>query len=157
MEKKVKISLKYGKEVFLADLQVDQLDEVILQEKDGKTWLTMKSELVSETDTHFTERRLYKWNVMPALVMYEVKYAKTLKGLEADLGTSTTYNHAMRDFIIAQDKVHNGIVAQGTDPLKAGNKLYASLDNMKDEKGNPIPKKDIEALKKQMQACGFGK
>ncbi len=151
MEKKVKISLKNGKEVFLADLQVNQLVEVVLRENEGKTWLTMKSEVISETDTHFIERRLYKWNVMPALVMYDVKYAKTLKGLEVDLGTSTTYNHAMRDFIIAQDKIHNGIEGKGSDPEKLANKLYASLE------GKGVTKADIEALKKAMLKAGFGK
>ncbi len=156
MEKKVKITMNDGKEKFLADLTQVDVASVKLTEKDGKSYLSMKSEVVSETPSHWVERRLYKWNVMPTLVMYDVKYGKTLDQLKADLSEATVYAHAMRDFIIGQDKVHNGIVGESqADPMKNINKAVAALI----AKG--VPQAEAQKLVAMTEAAlkkaGFGK
>lgn len=162
MEKKVKIALKNGTEVFLADLKESQLNDVKLDTKDNLTWLAMKSEVVEETATHNIERRLYKWVKMPTIVLYEVKYGKTLAILEKDLGNATVYALAMRDFIIAQDKIHNGISSANPEESarKATEKLVANLRTIGQHKAADeieATMAKVNAVKKGLKEHGFGK
>ena len=127
MEKKIRIMLNDGSEVFLADLTQADLPRVKLEAKEGKSWLAMKSEVVAESDTHWTEKRLYKWNIMPSLVMYEARYPKTVSGLVKDWGEDSTWSHAVRDWIIAQDKDHNGVQGTGKGKLDATDKAILAV------------------------------
>lgn len=155
MEKTVKIELKNGTEVFLADLKQGDLPQVLLNEKDGKTWLAMKSEILRTSDKAITERRLYKWNVMPALVMYDLTYGKDLTFLTEDLGEDKVYKHAVRDFIIGQDKLHNGIESKGSDPVKALDKVAQIL--IKHHVPEAEALKMVDEQRKALKKAGFGK
>lgn len=162
MEKTTAIKMTNGTEKSLKDLTQNDLPNVLLSEKDGKTWLTMKSIVIASDATHITERRLYKWNVMPALVMYDVRYGNSLAVLTKELGEKEVYSLAMRDFVIAQDKLHNGI--SGSDPeassQKATVKLVANLRAMGQNKAADeieVTMSKVNAVKKGMLKAGFGK
>lgn len=156
------IKMINGSEKDLKDITQNDLPNVLLNEKDNKTWLTMKTTIIASDATHITQRRLYKWNVMPSLVMYDVKYGKTLAVLTKELGETATYEHAIGDFIIAQDKVHNGI--SGSDPeassQKASIKLVANLRALGQNKAADEIEKtmaQVNAVKKGLKNAGFGK
>lgn len=162
MEKTTAIKMNNGTEKSLKDMTQNDLPNVLLSEKEGKTWLTMKSIVIASDATHITERRLYKWNVMPLLVMYDVRYGNSLAVLTKELGEKEVYSLAMRDFVIAQDKLHNGI--SGSDPeassQKATVKLVANLRAMgqnkaADEIETTMAK--VNSVKKGMLKAGFGK
>jgi hypothetical protein len=148
IEKKVEIDLTNGTKKFLADLTPADLASIKLTEKDGKSYLSMKSEVIAQTPTHVTERRLYKWNVMSTLVMYDVKYGRTLDVLRKELTDGVVYAHATRDYIIAQDKLHNGIT---TSKKPEDQKIMEAATKL------GLPPEELAKIKAIMMAAGFGK
>jgi hypothetical protein len=148
LEKKVEIDLTNGTKKFLADLTPADLASIKLTEKDGKSYLSMKSEVIGQTPTHVTERRLYKWNVMSTLVMYDVKYGRTLDVLRKELTDGVVYAHATRDFIIAQDKLHNGIQ---TTKKPGDQKIMDEATKL------GLPPEELAKIKAIMMTAGFGK
>ncbi len=162
-KKKVEIEMLNGGKKDLKDLTEADLPNIKLTfkvnpiTKEKEPNLTMKTTILKSDVDFDHERRLFKWTTMPNLVMYTLPKPKNMKAFQSIKTNEEILEFAIDNYAIAQDKANNGVVSQGADPIKAGNKLYANLDNLKDENGNPISKKDIEDLKKQMQACGFGK
>ena len=148
VEKVIEIEMKNGSKKFLADLTQGDLANVKLNEKNGLTYLTMKSEVIARDSTHETERRLFKWNVMGEIKMYDLTVGINLDILGKELGKETVYNHARRNYVIEQDKVHNGIVATGKP---ADQKMLDLAGKM------GLDTAGIEALKAIMVKAGFGK
>jgi len=147
-EKKVEIEMKDGSKKLLAELTNNDLPDVKLSSNDkGETNLTLKSVIISDTPTHRTERRLYKWRTMPVIAMYDAKYGKTLATLSKDLGDTNVYEYAIGNFLIEQDKVHNGV---------AGGKLLDERIIAGVEKLG-LPKSDIDKIRAIMRAHGFGR
>jgi len=147
-EKKVEIELMDGKKKLLSELNNIDLPKVKLTKNDkGETNLTLKSCLLNETPTHKTERRIYKWRTMENIAMYDVKYAKTLPALSKELGETNVYDYAIGNFLIEQDKLHNGMA--GGKPLDE--KIVASAEKM------GLPKSEIDKIKAIMKEHGFGK
>lgn len=148
LEKKIEVEMTNGTKKFIADLTTADLLNVKLTEKDGKTYLSMKSEVITQTPTHVTERRLYKWNVMSSLVMYDVKYGRTLDVLRKELTDTVVYGHATRDYIIGQDKLHNGI----TTSKKPGD-----VKIMEEATKLGLPPEELAKIMAIMKQAGFGK
>lgn len=165
IEKKVKISMKNGTEKFLADLTSADLDNVKLEARKegkhaGKSYLSLKSEVVAETPTHKTERRIFKWTVMDKVAMYNVTYGKTLAIFSKEIGDVPAYEYAIGNYLIEQDKVNNGISTGLDKESKALGKQASKLPD--------AGKKELEALlakynlkesdvKANIKKAGFGK
>jgi hypothetical protein len=165
-KEKIQIEMKDGKSIPLANLTQGDLPNVKLVdgEKQGKpvTRLTLKSEVISETATHKTERRIYKWATMPAVAMYDDTYGKDLDLLVKDTKKESVYSWAIGNMLIEHDKDHNGIVG-GSDPevtaQKASVKLIASLRSMGQNKAADEVEaslKKVESVKKGMKEHGSG-
>ena len=150
-KKTVAIELNDGTSKFLADLTTTDLQSVKLTtgQKKGQpaTWLTLKSEVTKETPTHKTERRLFKWTTMPTTRMYDITYAKDLETFAKEVGKQTCYNHALGNYLIDQDKAHNGV----TGGKPADEKLISQAEKL------GLPAAVIEQMKKAMKDAGFGK
>jgi hypothetical protein len=147
-DKKVEIEMKDGSKKSLSELTNNDLPNVKVASNDkGETNLTLKSVILNENTTHKTERRIYKWRTMPAVAMYDVKYGKTLPTLSKELGETNVYDYAIGNFLIEQDKVHNGVT--GGKPLDE--KIVSSAEKL------GLPKAEIDKIKAIMRAHGFGK
>ena len=142
-----KISMKNGTEKELKDLTQADLVNIKLDTKGDASWLTLKSTIISQDDSHIVERRIYKWKVMEKVVMYDVKYGADLKTLARELTDKVVYNHAIRNFTIEQDKLHNGVTS--------GKPLDEKLIALASKAG--VDEKGLAELKATLKRAGFGK
>lgn len=150
---KIEIEMVDGSKKNLADLTPADLPNVklVTGKKKGQdaTWFTLKSEVIATDTTHVTERRIYKWATMPALVMYDVRYGKDLDTFAKETGKKETYSYAIGNFLIEQDKLHNGVTT--ADPAKKVSSAISALE------AQGVPKEQIEAIKASLKAKGFFK
>ncbi len=134
MEKTTKIEMNDGSQKFLADLLFSNLPDVKLVIKTegkhkGESYITLKSEVVSETPTHKVERRLFKWATMPRVAMYDLSIAKSLPQFVKDAGEQTVYDYAIGNYAIDMDKQNNGMEGKGlTKQAKAVGKGFAAME-----------------------------
>jgi len=148
VEKKVEIEMKDGSKKLLSELTNNDLPDVKLSSNDkGETNLALKHVTLNETTAYKTERRIYKWRTMPAVAMYNVAYGRTLAILSKDLGDTNVYEYAIGNYLIEQDKVHNGVVSGR--PLDE--RIIMGIDKL------GLPKSDADKIKAIMKAHGFGK
>ncbi|MBM3205940.1 hypothetical protein FJZ41_03790 [Candidatus Shapirobacteria bacterium] len=154
-ENEVKIEMKDGKEKLLKDLTPADLPNVKLTEKDGEKNLTMRAIILKEDEAFKYQRRLFKWTTMPSLVMYELKIPKTVAAFKTLAKDSDILEYAIGNYVIETDKLHCGIEAKGSDPIKALDKIVASLV----AKGVPQAEaeKSVAETKKALLKQGFGK
>jgi len=168
MEKKVKIELEKGVQKFLADMTKDDLLNVKLSIREegkhkGKTNITLKSEIISETPTHKIERRLYKWATMDNVAMYDLSIPKDIDIFIKEKGKQVVYEYAIGNFAIEQDKVNNGMTTGASKEAKAiGKAVTSASPEVQAEiqavlaKHNVAPAK-FEEMKKNMKTHGIGK
>ncbi len=165
MEKKIQIEMKDGSKKNLADLVQGDLPNVKLTTKEEETNLTMKTEVISETLTHELTRRLYKWTTMPALAMYDVNVPKTFDVWIAETPHDACHEYGIGNWLIEQDKVHNGMstgVSKENKELaklmgKASVDIQAQIRALLEASGVPIeaiPGKITEA-KANLQSHGM--
>lgn len=158
-EKTVQVAMKDGTKKYLAGLTHADLPDIKLTSKSSGgtnlTNLTMKTEVISETATHWIERRLYKWTTMPKLVMYDLHIPKDLDTLILEKGKKVVYGYAIGNYAIAQDKLHNGIEPRKADPVKTLDKIVVSL--MADGMTKEEAEKTVSDTRKMLLARGFGK
>lgn len=141
MDKKVKIMMTNGTEKYLADLTPADLPNVKLAiradgKHKGKTNLTLKSEVVKETDTHKVERRLFKWATMPIVAMYELAIPKTLQTFIKEKTDVVVLAYAIGNYAIEMDKLNNGV--EGTGLSKGSKELAKEIDKVDIETQNEI-------------------
>ena len=140
------IKLSDGSEVALEKLTAEQLPLVVLgKNKDGEPNFPLKECILSETPTHRTMRRLFKWGTMPKLVSYDLMVPKTLEGLRKEMTDEEIYKHAVGNYLIAQDKANNGIETK-TGLTGATKDLAKKID-----KASP----EVQAQIKALLAAGF--
>ncbi len=152
-KKKVEIEMTNGTKKLLVDLTPADLPNVKMTMKkdgDGKDTpnMTMKTEIVKETKTHYTERRLYKWTTMPTLVMYDLNVPKTYDVWTKESTPENRYDYGIGNWKIEQDKLHNGVT---TSKVPGDQKIMNEAAKL------GLPPEVIAKIQAELIKAGFGK